>query len=290
MAAGSNLPRLPHLRRSAPRAFTLLELLTVIAIIGILVAMLLPAIQSAREASRRMSCCNNLRQIGLAVTSYETTHRFFPPSHTRDPDHGFFALLLPYLEQRAVYEMYDFDHYWDGPENQAARESDMAVFVCPSAPGGRSYISDYGVCLSITPQSYQPLIDAGAITPRRSWTSIIQDYTDQTSAASVRDGLSNSFLLFEDGGRPLRYKRGRLVPGGQTGSMWADHRGYFCVHALCNNTQLINCNNVNEIYSFHPNGCNFLYGDGSVHFHSENIDSEVFVSLFTMAAGDIVSF
>ena len=72
--------------------------------------------------------------------------------------------------------------------------------------------------------------------------------------------------------------------------MWADHRGYFCIHALCNGEQLMNCNNLNEIYSFHPGGCNFLYGDGAVRFHPEDIDPEVFVSLFTMAAGDVVSF
>jgi len=266
------------------------ELLVVIAIIGLLLSLLLPAVQSAREAARRMTCCNNLSQIGLGILSYENTYRFFPPSHSRDPDHGLLALLLPYLEQPAVYEQYDFEHDWDAPQNQTARENDVALFVCPSAPGGRQYVSDYGACLNITAEVYQPLIDARIITPRTSWESIIQDYTDRITIRDVRDGLSQSFLFFEDGGRPLRYRRGRRIPGGQTGATWADHRGYFCVHAVCNGAQMTNCHNVNEIYSFHPGGCNYLFGDGSVHFHPEDIDPEVFVSLFTMAAGDLVSF
>ena len=282
--------RVRYPRTSAPQAFTLLELLTVVTIIGVLLSLLLPAVQSAREAVRRGSCCNNLRQIGLAILSYENVHRFFPPSHQRDPDHGILALLLPYIERQAVYKRYDFDHNWHDPENQVARETDIALFVCPSAPGGRQYISDYAVCLTINSRSYQPLIDAGAITPRENWIAIIQDFTDQTAVIDVRDGLSNSFLFFEDGGRPFRYKQGRSEPGSQPGSMWADHRGYFCIDALCNGTQLTNCNNLNEIYSFHPGGCNYVYGDGAVRFHDETINPEVFVSLFTRDAGDIASF
>jgi prepilin-type N-terminal cleavage/methylation domain-containing protein/prepilin-type processing-associated H-X9-DG protein len=288
--AGSSPSRVRCPRAPAARGFTLLELLTVLAIIGVLVSLLLPAIQSIREASRRVDCCNNLRQIGLAILAYEEGHQFFPPSHTRDPDHGVLALLLPYLEERAAYQRYDFDSHWDSHENRAARELDVPVFICPSAPGERHYISDYGACLSINSRVYRPLIDSGAITPRQSWVSIIQDYSRPTAAAEVHDGLSNSFLFFEDGGRPFRYVGRQREPGEQTGGLWADHRGYFCVHVLCNNTQMTNCSNLNEIYSFHPGGCNYAYGDGGVRFHRQSIDPEVFVSLFTMAAGDLVSF
>jgi prepilin-type N-terminal cleavage/methylation domain-containing protein/prepilin-type processing-associated H-X9-DG protein len=278
-----------------PRAFTLMELLVVIAIVGILMAMLWPAIQSTREAAQRGQCQSHLHQIGLGILAYEHAKGLFPPSHTHDPDHSMFAFLLPYIEQQAVYDRYDFDHDGNSLQNKAAREVDIPVLVCPSAPGGRHYISDYGPCLSINSGAYQPLIDSGAISPRTSWISIIQDPdkhtgSKQTAAASVRDGLSNSFLLFEDGGRPFRYKHGRCEPGQTPGAEWADHRNYFCIDYLCNGTQLTNCNNLNEVYSFHPGGCNYVYGDGTVRFHPESIDPEVFVSLFTMAAGDIVSF
>jgi prepilin-type N-terminal cleavage/methylation domain-containing protein/prepilin-type processing-associated H-X9-DG protein len=282
--------RAPRLRTAVPHGFTLVELLTVVAIIGLLVSLLLPAIQAAREASRRVQCLSNLRQVGLAILAYEHANQFFPPSHTRDPDHGVLALLLPYLELQAAYQRYDFGHNWDGPENKAVRQLDIGVFRCPSAPGGRQYVSDYGACLSITSQVYQPLIDRGAITPRDSWVSIIQDSTDLTAVVDVKDGLSNSLMFFEDGGRPFRYADGQRVSGLQTGGLWADHRGYFCVHVFCNNTQLSNCNNVNEIYSFHPGGCNYAYGDGSVRFHPQSTNPEVFVSLFTMAAEDVVSY
>ncbi|MBN1852718.1 MAG: DUF1559 domain-containing protein [Pirellulales bacterium] len=276
-------------RPSSPNAFSLIELLVVIAILGVLVALLLPAVQSARETARRLECSNHLHQIGLAILAYENATQCFPPSHSRDPDHGVLALVLPYIEQNTVHDLYDFKYHWDARENRAARETDMPLFVCPSAPSGRPFISDYGACLSIMERAYRPLIDSGAITPRQRWNAIIQDITEPTRVTDVLDGLSQSFLFFEDGGRPLRYVGNQLQPGEQTGALWADHRGYFCVHALCNGTQMTNCNNLNEIYSFHPGGCNYAYGDGSIRYHPESIDPEVFVSLFTMDAGDIVS-
>src|SRR5688572_16964546 len=92
------------------RAFTLVELLVVIAIIGVLVALLLPAVQSAREAARRMQCANNLRQISLAVHNYHDTHKFLPPASTNSNLSGSsaFAAILPYLEQANAYSQYDF--------------------------------------------------------------------------------------------------------------------------------------------------------------------------------------
>ena len=271
------------------RAFTLVELLVVITIIGILIALLLPAVQAAREAARRMRCTNNLKQIGLAFLNYESTHGVFPPSHTRNPNHNVLAFILPYVEQQAVYDRYRFDLHWNATENQEAREVDIAVFVCPTAPRNRPYISDYATCETIASSAYQPLIDANAIEPRTFWDNTFQRNCVSTAVSDVRDGLSNTFMLFEDAGRPKKYVAGKLQSGTISGAKWADVEAYFYVHDLCNNTQMTNCNNNNEIYGFHSSGCNYLYGDGSVHFHPDGINPEAFVSLFTMAAGDVAS-
>ena len=106
----------------------------------------------------------------------------------------------------------------------------------------------------------------------------------------VRDGLSNTFMLFEDAGRPTKYKRREVVSGSSSGSKWAAAAAYFVIHESdCGLDTLMNCSNDNEIYSFHSGGAMFLYGDGSVHFHSESMSPETFVSRFTRAGGDIVA-
>ena len=131
------------------RGFTLVELLVVIAIIGILVSLLLPAVQAARETARRIECTNNLKQVGLALHNYESAHRTFPPgfiSRTTGPWPGggnspvpevgpgwsFFAMILPQLEQAGLHSQIDFRLPISSPANQAARSTKVKAFQCPS--------------------------------------------------------------------------------------------------------------------------------------------------------------
>jgi len=288
----------PGSRSARPRpacrvlgGFTLVELLVVIAVIGMLIALLLPAVHAAREAARRSQCSSQMKQIGLGILNYESTHRVFPPTFTRKPNHHLLTFLLPYIEQQAVYAKYTFAVDWSAAENQAARDTNLALFVCPSARGTRKYVSDYAAGTRIDASVWKPLVEAGIIASRPDWKNLFSpDAWECTKVADVADGLSNTFMLFEDAGRPASYCRGLIEPDKTvTGSRWADDEAPFWIHELCGASQMINCTNNNEIYSFHPTGANFLYGDGSVHFHSETMAAETFVSLFTRASGEAVS-
>src|SRR5688500_9658203 len=134
------------------RAFTLVELLVVIAIIGVLIALLLPAVQQAREAARRMSCGNNLKQFGLALLNYEGTHRFFPGSGVNPNQYSVHTYLLPYLEQKQLGDLVDPSHplfFFRGtstlnPAQAIAAGTPIKTFLCPSdaqAPICSAYIA-----------------------------------------------------------------------------------------------------------------------------------------------------
>lgn len=119
--------------------FTLVELFVVIAIIGMLVAMLLPNVRSAREPARRAQCMNNLKQIGLALHNYHDEYGCLPPAYTVDaegkPLHSWRTLILPFLEHKPLYESIDLNRPWDDPANQAAFETRVSPYVCPSSDG-----------------------------------------------------------------------------------------------------------------------------------------------------------
>ena len=137
-------------------AFTLIELLVVIAIIAVLISLLLPAVQQAREAARRTQCKNNLKQIGLALHNYESTHRVFPPScilstswdgtqygvtygdnyRVTPPGFAWGVCILAYLEQTNLYNSFDLNAPCWAPVNAAAARTKVAAFLCPSATGG----------------------------------------------------------------------------------------------------------------------------------------------------------
>lgn len=306
-------------RPAARRAFTLVELLVVIAIVGILVALLLPAIQSAREAARRSQCANNVKQIGVAMHNFEDTFRYLPPGGLSGGtqteahrllnvpihvEHGWTVWLLPFLEQQGVRDRYRLDVDWRDPLNQEARENVIGTLLCPSAPRTSrlvsftssafgpvtAAVSDYGVDNNIS----SALGSLGLIDPQSaSAPQGVMRVNELQRFADVIDGLSNTSWLAEDASRPTRYAFGRVkVSGFVSGAAWADRDNEYLTHGYTQDGSAspgpcpINCNNDNEIYSFHPAGAHLLIGDGSVRLVAETTDMRVIGRLLTRAGGE----
>lgn len=219
-------------RRPADAGFTLIELLVVIAIISVLVGLLLPAVQSARESGRRAACANNLHQISLAMHHFQETHGHMPSSYrpageTSLPRTSWFTFILPYLEQKALYDGYNQNRSWGDPAIDAGFSTSnkllvnfrLAVFECASTPNaGR---------LDGIPENSPWVDDTGAVTDYASITHVdprlvdlglvdragpgMQPKNSKPKLDDVKDGLSNTLLIVESAGRPNRWVRGKLA-------------------------------------------------------------------------------
>jgi prepilin-type N-terminal cleavage/methylation domain-containing protein/prepilin-type processing-associated H-X9-DG protein len=302
--------------RDRRKAFTLIELLVSIAIIGVLIALLLPAVQMARESARRMACCNKVKQIGLACHQHHDTYGVFPPGRVDAPftvpqgeiiegGHSFFPFLLPYLEQEALARIYRWDKRAQGPENQPVATTQLKILQCPSAEqdrwatavndpanysyGGKGACSDYGGVREIDAR----LVDLGLVDrPANNQGVLTKNYL--TRLADITDGASQTILVIEYAGRPQLWRAGRQVPGDYvSGSAWVGGPLTFGQGSTSDGvTQpgpcAINCTNNKEVYSFHPGGASTAFADGSVHFLHANIDIRNFAHLVTRAGGEVV--
>lgn len=279
-------------------AFTLLELLIVIAIIGVLVAILLPAIQNAREAARRTVCQGHCSQIGLAALNYEEHHRVFPPAALLHPRHSAFSLMLPFLEQQSLWRHYDFRRNYSDPANAAATATRIDVLICPSAPSRREIGPN-----ALGPCDYTPITDvdptamALGIVSRRQNPLGVMTVNGRVGQADVRDGLSHTLLIVEDAGRPQQWQRrrqaGTTIPTG-----WASYDRVSPINldgASEDGTAIygpcaVNCANLHEIYAFHIRGANTVFADGHYDFLHESIDINVAASLVTRAEGEVTAW
>jgi len=240
--------------------FTLVELLVVIAIIGILIALLLPAVQAAREAARRSQCTNNLRQMGLACHSFHDAQKCVPPSRTAS---GGFPLLgipanaynswapwlLPYLELGNLMNQYNQKLHFGHASNRIAIQTQVPTFLCPSAPNSNrvaptfthnnftvtgAACSDYTVSRNVDlglSNSFPAEVDVYNSTTQWGPFSYNSGSTIRVMKwSSVTDGLSHTMFYVEDAGRGERYISGRQVrsgTGSYRGGAWADEAAEF---------------------------------------------------------------
>ena len=187
--------------------FTLVELLVVIAIIGILIALLLPAVQAAREAARRSQCSNKMKQIGLALHNYHDTHKCFPPdaiwvgdsTANRQRNFTWIALLLPFMEQSALHDQIDFTiPAWDqqvpdsGSSTQALQAVQLEAFTCPSE-ADTTCNKGYGLSSYAGAAGWDGHRRMFGDTARAAAFSLM----DSSDMARVKDGTSNTFFVGE---------------------------------------------------------------------------------------------
>jgi len=275
------------------RAFTLVELLVVIAIIGVLVALLLPAVQAAREAARRSSCQNNLKQIGLGMHNYHDVHLRFPMGANSNL-YGPFVAILPQLEAENAQNLYNFNLSYDHADNRAAINTVLDVYLCPTmvlprevpdiasdeAGGPTSYGGSFGTVRSgFAP----PFVDNGIFCSSFSGTS--------TRMRDVTDGSSNTLMVgeFNYGMEDYTWTSGpksgqvrwapcRWAPG-YPGISLGGTEGDFNVSTFANWTTW---------RSDHPGGAQFTFADASVHFISETVDATTLDYLGARNDGQVV--
>ncbi|MCA9204109.1 MAG: DUF1559 domain-containing protein [Pirellulaceae bacterium] len=288
--------------RGTRRGFTLVELLVVIAIIGVLVAMLLPAVQAAREAARRSSCSNNLKQLGLALHNYHDTYKSFPygsrnnTAPAKTDLMGWTVSVLPFIEQGNIYDLMNTSFNWSEAPNVQFATQRMEAYLCPSGPevkadDNTNYFTThyYGVMgpTGVNPQSLTNYPENTSGSHGGFSQAGIWYHNDVRGFNNIIDGTSNTFAFGEiswtdRGGNPTRYRV--WTRGGRVNDFMAPCKNV----ANQINTDQTGLFNDMSYGSQHPGGCQFGLADGSVRFVSETIDYNMLLSAASMSGGETV--
>jgi len=251
--------------------FSLVELLVSIAIIGILVGLLLPAVQSAREAARRTLCANNLKNIGLALLNYHDSTKSFPPGSThylspwnsKTTQIAWNAFLLPQLEQENLFHQLDFTKPYNHSSNLTAASKAIPTFVCPSGTRGQELSQGLG------PTDYGGIYGQ-RITQRNDPPNGTMLIGKTVSIRQIKDGTSNTIVIGES----------TDWPDGQ----WINGRNLFDQAFAIGKAPPFE----NDLSSKHPGLAGSCFADGHVDFLSNAIDKKILAALCTRAGGEII--
>jgi prepilin-type N-terminal cleavage/methylation domain-containing protein/prepilin-type processing-associated H-X9-DG protein len=307
------------------RGFTLVELLVVIAIIGVLVALLLPAIQAARESARRSTCTSHLKQQALAIHAYHDAHGILPSVYNGEQDpftgyltglssHAYRTVILPYMEEQDLFLQFDFSVYATDPVNQAAANHAMPIFNCPSTPRsaeiarglwvGRGKL-DETLSAAVTDYNASEGVMTGPECIPGAWGEVVPGNGKEYGAVRevgfkhTVDGLSHTTLVVERAGLPDLYANGgsQFTPHDPPGYRTFGNVGLWAISAEMtfnhvspvDGQRLVNFDNTKGLYAFHPTGAQAAFADGSVHFLAESIDNKTLIALVTRAGSESVS-
>jgi len=261
-----------------------------------------------------------MKQLGLAVANFADADKYFPPSAVSNATtywgagsgyanlHGWGQFLLPYIEQTALANNYDWKQDWNAAANQSVVTMDLSVMLCPSAPWPRVDRGSGGAngaapgTWAASPTDYTPLtriaqgaIDAKNVTYKPDDINGIMVTNQKIRHKQITDGTSNTIVLGEDAGRPQRWRIGKYVADlPNTAAGWADRdnliapTGAKTDGSARNGPCPMNCTNDNELYSFHTGGVCVAFADGSVHFIFNTITLNTVAALITRAGGEVI--
>lgn len=294
---------MPSQRRNG---FTLIELLVVIAIIAVLIGLLLPAVQQARDAARRTQCRDHLKQMGLALHNYHDAHGTLPPGYVYRPDNSYSpaangsgfswgAMVLPFLEQAPLYGQFNFSVAVFAAVNETPREVRLPVFLCPNDSVSHERMIEMGP----TPERYA----MGSFVANFGPPDLDDDQeqrlgmfsrNSRTRFADVTDGLSNTLMCGERENGPFR-RAGSHGVHFEYETTWCcavrqwdepeDDHGHMVLFQT-GNVPNDPRSDDRDVSAPHVGYANFLMGDGSVRGLSENMDFRLYQSLSTRAGGE----
>jgi len=307
------------------RGLTLIELTVVISVIGLLVALLLPAVQHARAAARSAACKSHLHQIGLALHNYHDAAKVFPPGYIAiydqeaqaelGPGWGWGAMLQPYLEESAVYGEMNFQANVEDAVNATCRKRSIAVFLCPDDAMPKSWWANYEEIKvgrsGLTSISSRPICDVpganyvgvyGTTEPGPDGDGVFFR-NSSVALRHVTDGLATTAFVGERA-VPLNAGRGRATwigaphgavflafgggdPDFEGGGWWHEHAcGMVLGHSGEGRGPGDPLADPNQFIGSHGRGSFFLFGDGHVRWLANEIDYRIYKALTTRANGD----